>query len=284
MGKVYFGTWHGRKAAFKHISLNTANKILIRRNVEDTAKTLEEFTTQEKLEHENILKVRFCFREQSWGENKTVIVMDRCLGNLHSLPDQDHFQISALLKQIGKALSHIAQNGYSHGDVKPENILITKDGHKWKAFVADFGLVGAAGGTPIFMPPEGLEKRTIEKSDVYSLGILILFFCFDTELATRLLYYPSNPSDLEESKLVDTCPLFKLVLSMIDVSPENRISLEFFDKNLEIIPSKFTTKTITEHFLAENGAILDFSMDLTNTTDMELFVNLDIRKDDMKKG
>jgi len=112
--------------------------------------------------------------------------MDRCVGNLNSLPDTDYAEIMGLFNQVGNGLKHIASNGFSHGDVKAENILLVQESGKWKALIADFGLVGDEGGTPIFVAPEGLRGRVTEKSDIYSLGMTIFFSCFETQLATRL--------------------------------------------------------------------------------------------------
>ena len=135
------------------------------------------------------------------------------------------------------------------------------------------------------MAPEGLQNRVVEKSDVYSFGIMILFFCFDTELATRLMYYPIKSSAAEIFTLSKICPMFKLVVSMIEIDPLKRITLEHFDTILCDIPQKFTNKPISESFLEEVGVDMKFlAMDLMSTTDMQLLENLDIRKDNIKKG
>jgi len=52
-----------------------------------------------------------------------------------------------LLETI-EGLKHIASKGEIHGDIKPENILITFQN---TAVISDFGLGGI---TPIFCPPE----------------------------------------------------------------------------------------------------------------------------------
>ena len=59
MGKVYFGKWHGQPAAFKHIPLKTKSDFLLTESITSTAKTMEEFTTQETFKHKNILQVKF---------------------------------------------------------------------------------------------------------------------------------------------------------------------------------------------------------------------------------
>jgi tetratricopeptide (TPR) repeat protein len=68
--------------------------------------------------------------------------------------------------------------GFTHRDIKPQNMLITAEGH---VKISDFGLTrplraaaedGAAGGTPLFMAPEQMRGETAGDvvSDIWSLG------------------------------------------------------------------------------------------------------------------
>ena len=63
-----------------------------------------------------------------------------------------------LLKLKKDAVIYIASQKEVHGDIKPGNILVSQGDGRLRAFLADFGLAGKSGGTPIFMAPEGLDK------------------------------------------------------------------------------------------------------------------------------
>ncbi len=89
-----------------------------------------------------------------------------------------------VVTQIAWGLDHAHEQDVIHRDIKPGNILLTKDG---TPKLADFGLAkvegelglsvtGAVMGTPHYMSPEqvaggrgGIDKRT----DIYSLGALL---------------------------------------------------------------------------------------------------------------
>ncbi|MCZ6683865.1 MAG: serine/threonine-protein kinase [Planctomycetota bacterium] len=87
-----------------------------------------------------------------------------------------------IIRQVGLALEHAHARGFIHRDVKPKNIIITKDG---TAKLADMGLARAAGdeaaaaaeagrayGTPYYISPEQVRGQVNVdfRTDVYSLG------------------------------------------------------------------------------------------------------------------
>lgn len=90
----------------------------------------------------------------------------------------------AIVGQIGDALGYAHSEGVVHRDVKPENILLSRQGH---AVLADFGIarkvlpdagrrdqvtaMGLAIGTPAYMSPEQVFGEDVDgTSDIYSLG------------------------------------------------------------------------------------------------------------------
>ncbi len=87
-----------------------------------------------------------------------------------------------IIIQVARALEHAHRQGLIHRDVKPKNIMITKDG---RVKLADMGLArvaddaqaaqkeaGRAFGTPYYISPEQIrgELDIDFRADIYSLG------------------------------------------------------------------------------------------------------------------
>ena len=91
------------------------------------------------------------------------------------------------LDQLGAALDYAHERGVIHRDVKPANILITREG---RLLLTDFGLAkvvtegqtpqmrltgaGAPVGTPDYMAPEQVMGDHVDsRADLYSLGVIL---------------------------------------------------------------------------------------------------------------
>jgi serine/threonine protein kinase len=109
-----------------------------------------------------------------------------------------------ILRELAETLEHAHRRGVLHRDVKPSNVMVTREG---RVLLLDFGLAGARGaerttrtgsqlGSLAYMAPELLsgEVRELDaRSDVYALGAT------GWELLTlRLPYASSDPIRLRE--------------------------------------------------------------------------------------
>ncbi len=122
--------------------------------------------------------------------------------------------------QICSAIEHAHKNNIVHRDIKPHNILLTKEGI---AKVTDFGIaravtsstitmVGSTIGSVHYFSPEQARGGFIdEKSDLYSLGIALyemvtgkVPFDGDTPVSVALKHIQEIP--VEPHKLVPSLP------------------------------------------------------------------------------
>jgi len=87
--------------------------------------------------------------------------------------------VMRVIQEVAWALGHAHARGIVHRDVKPDNVLLERDGGR--ALVVDFGIArsvdadtpasGVRAGTPQYMSPEQISGAVVDaRSDLYSLG------------------------------------------------------------------------------------------------------------------
>jgi serine/threonine-protein kinase len=113
--------------------------------------------------------------------------------------------------QICLAIKHAHENNIVHRDIKPHNILFTKEG---MIKVTDFGIAravtsstitmvgGTIGSVHYFSPEQARGGFTDEKSDIYSLGIVLyelltgtLPFNGDTPVSVAIKHIQEEPEE-----------------------------------------------------------------------------------------
>jgi len=140
--------------------------------------------------------------------------------------------------QICEALIHAHANHIIHRDIKPQNILITPDG---RVKVTDFGIARAAtastlthtdsivGSVHYFSPEQARGSLTGEKSDLYSLGIVLyemltgeLPFEGESPISVALKHIQEDvPPPMEIVEDIPE-PLNRLVMKALKKDPEQR--------------------------------------------------------------
>lgn len=208
------------------------------------------------LSHPTIIRVRavaYCDKEQ---KARPYIVMDYFPGE--SL--ERHIQNDGILKiedllviarQIAQGMRFAHQKNILHRDLKPDNVLVHKEGNSWKVSIIDFGLAlrrrtiektraahlagktmlgGSVAGTLKYAPPEQMGELGGVKpgpySDVYSFGKLCCFALFKTtEPIERHWSTVPESIRLDLREMLDKCrdgelqhrfPSFEPVLKVLD--------------------------------------------------------------------
>ena len=129
-------------------------------------------------------------------------------------------ELAALIVvQLGDALTHAHSLGIIHRDVKPENVMVRKDG---ALKLMDFGVAqvvdlermtvtGQILGSPAYLAPEVLDGRPLDcRSDVFSVGVMLY------QMATGVLPFSGkNPHEVlrrvSEGKFADPRTVNRLV-------------------------------------------------------------------------
>lgn len=175
------------KARCRLLNRFVAIKILKPDFIKDV-KFIENFRKESQaaasLSHPNIVSVYDVGREG----NINFIVMELIEGKVLSdvIKEEaplDYIRAIGIAKQIAAALSVAHKNHIIHRDIKPLNVLITRDG---TAKLTDFGIAKAMdtatllgnegmvmGSVHYFSPEQARGGYVDEKSDIYSLGIVL---------------------------------------------------------------------------------------------------------------
>ncbi len=143
-----------------------------------------------RVTHRNVART-FALGEHSGGRFLTMEYID---GEPLSAMVRRHGRLPlpraiAIVRAVCSGLSAAHDAGVVHRDIKPDNVMIARDG---RVVVTDFGIaVGGGGlgsaslvpsGTPAYMSPEQIESGDVTvASDVYSTGVLA-FQLFTGEL------------------------------------------------------------------------------------------------------
>jgi serine/threonine protein kinase len=168
-------------------------------------------------------------------EQADLSAMKQLTGHYEPLPVGVVAQIA---EHVCAALTYAHKEGVIHRDLKPDNVLISKDG---RALLTDFGIArvqeesrltrtGATMGTWAYMSPEQFSKpeEVNSRTDIYSLGIMLYelltgsvpFVGTDTMvLQKHLSEIPLRPRTIRGDIPV---AMEEVVMKCLEKSPEKR--------------------------------------------------------------
>jgi len=188
---------------------------------EDAAEFRQRFVNEAqaagRLHHPGIVSVFDVGEETQTGEPYIVLeyvpgeALNKVIAREKKLPLQRALQIA---EEVADALDYAHEQGVTHRDIKPGNILITESGHPKiadfgiaKLNLAHFTLPGKVLGTPAYMAPEQLSgERADGRSDLFSLGVILYAIVtghspFQGNSATTVCFKVANREPLPASAL-----------------------------------------------------------------------------------
>ncbi len=259
MGSVY-------RVFDKKIEEEVALKLLKLEIAEDK-KTIERFRNELKLArkigHRNVCKMYDLNEEEGINYITMEYVPGEDLKSFirRAAPLSTGKSVS-IAKQVCEGLAEAHRLGVVHRDLKPQNIMIDKDGN---AKIMDFGIArslktkgitgtGVMIGTPEYMSPEQVEgKKVGPTSDIYSLGVILyemvtgqLPFKGENPLSIAMKHkgeIPKNPT-----VIITQCPdnLSQVILKCLEKDKERRFQrAEKLLYELSNIEEDFSTKEKT---------------------------------------
>jgi serine/threonine protein kinase len=203
----------------------------------DTRQVIARFEAERQalavMDHPNIARV---FDAGTTESGRPYFVMELVRGTpITQYCDENQLQIRERLEifaTVCQAIQHAHTKGIIHRDIKPTNVLVTRQDGQPVVKVIDFGVAKAMGqqltektlftefaqmiGTPLYMSPEQAELSSVDidtRSDIYSLGVLLY------ELLTG-----STPVTKEQLKQAAFDEIRRIIREEEPQKPSTRIS------------------------------------------------------------
>ncbi len=285
MGRVY-------KALDKEVNEKMAIK-LIKSEIAADKKTIDRFRNElkfsRKISHKNVCRMYDLNKEEDsyyitmeYVDGKDLKSMIRMMGQLTVK------KAISIAEQMCDGLTEAHRLGVVHRDLKPQNVMIDKEGN---VRIMDFGIArsieargitdeGIIVGTPEYMAPEQVEGKGIDHlSDIYSIGIILyemvtgkVPFEGHTPLSIAMKHMTEKPQEPREINDQIPTDLSRVILKCMEKKKENRfmkVDEILFDlKNIGI--GKPKVEKAKEMTWKNSIAVLPFT-DLSPKKDQEYF-------------
>ena len=149
---------------------------------EGRARALREARALARLQHPHVVTVHDALQEASGLYLVLELVEGESMARRLAAGPLDPAEAQRIVTQIAAGLAAAHELGIVHRDIKPDNILLTRDG---EVKVADFGIARLLGearitseevvvGTPSYMAPEQIQGGEVgPAADLFAVGCLL---------------------------------------------------------------------------------------------------------------
>ncbi len=193
-----------------------------------------EYEVSQKLNHPSIVKIYDVRIKKNWlfRTSGVELLMEYVDGKtLDEMEGPTIDQLVLIFNHVASALVHMHRRGVYHGDLKPSNIMVSKEG---AVKLIDFGTAwrkgedkGRVQGTPQYMAPEQASEKIVDdRTDVYNFGAT-MYRMFTGRYANT-----GNPGSPRSEKQKLTSPLQlnprtpgtlnETIMACLEINPEKR--------------------------------------------------------------
>ncbi|XP_045030675.1 uncharacterized protein LOC123473656 [Daphnia magna] len=301
-GSVLRGTFIGQRVSIKRIDMTKVTDQSIH----------YEFETLRQLDHPNVVKLLNCINDN----NFRYYIMESCVASLDQLflKEEDPRKYSGPLPhhidsllQLASGLEHIHSRNLVHGDIKPENVLISAGPAgqdeitlKW----ADFGLTRYAnergaeittqvGGSNAWLAPEllllklggnvhGNKYQETVKSDIFAEGLIFgslflngehLYGSMENEISDNITN--GNSINMQKmNRILRDCYENDVLKKMLENDPNKRMTSAEVVSQLKSIKDKLDGKEKELLQLCSRDSRLDLSIKIKNLIPFGINVNV----------
>ncbi len=199
---------------------------------------IREIKIQARLSHPNIAAL---YTAQRLG-NQFLMFIELIEGSsLHDRLSEGPIELAEgldYIKQVLGALEYAHEHGVTHRDIKPRNILLTREG---RVKLTDFGIAtskgdkqitktGSALGSLLYMSPEQIRGEAADKrSDLYSTGVMLYEIAVgrrpieaDSEYGIMVAHLHNVPTPPIELKPDVPPALSRIVMKSLEKDPAHR--------------------------------------------------------------